>query len=158
MQTGLHSLWKVHLWVSESPSSCSSSLLQDLGYVVLSLHVVVQGNVSRYTGSSWSPRDTQSQETTLLRPFSIRPSEKWKSVTQRSRPQFSSKHLPRVRVWLGRSPHSSSSSAAIFLRQASQRVSSPTPDLVADPFLHSRPHDGPDPVLHLFRPQGYFLW
>ena len=33
------------MWVSESSSSHSSSLLQDLGYVVLSLHVMVQGKV-----------------------------------------------------------------------------------------------------------------
>ena len=41
-QTVPQSLWKVHLWVSQSPSSHRSSLLQDLGYVVLSLHVTVQ--------------------------------------------------------------------------------------------------------------------
>ena len=45
VQTGLHPLWKVLLWVSELPSSHSHSLLQDLGYVVLSLHVVVQGHM-----------------------------------------------------------------------------------------------------------------
>ena len=44
-QADLHRLWNVHLWVSESPSSCSSSLLQDLGYAVLSLHVMVQENM-----------------------------------------------------------------------------------------------------------------
>ena len=48
-QTDLHLLWKVHLWVPGSPSSGSSSLLQDLGYVVLSLHAVVQGNMCRVT-------------------------------------------------------------------------------------------------------------
>ena len=48
-QTDLHPLWKVHLWVSGSPSSRSSSLLQDLGYVVLSLHAVVQGNMCHVT-------------------------------------------------------------------------------------------------------------
>ena len=41
----LHPLWKVHLWVSKLPSSHSSSLLQDLGCGVLSLHVVVQENM-----------------------------------------------------------------------------------------------------------------
>ena len=44
-QTCLHPLWNVLLWVSESPSSQSSSLLQDLGCTVLSLHVVVQVNM-----------------------------------------------------------------------------------------------------------------
>ena len=48
-QTGLRPLWNVHLWVSESPSSHSSSLLQDLGYVVFSLPVVVQGSRRRVT-------------------------------------------------------------------------------------------------------------
>ena len=42
LQTDLHPPWNVLLWVSESPSSGSSSLLQDLGCAVLSLHVVVQ--------------------------------------------------------------------------------------------------------------------
>ena len=37
-QTVLQSLWKV----PKSPSSCSNSLLQYLGYVVISLHVIVQ--------------------------------------------------------------------------------------------------------------------
>ena len=46
-QTSLHPLWKAHLWVAELPSSHSSSPLQDVGYVVLSLHVVVQGNMCR---------------------------------------------------------------------------------------------------------------
>ena len=41
-QTDLYHLWRVHLWVSESPSSRSSSLLQDLRCAVLSLHVAVQ--------------------------------------------------------------------------------------------------------------------
>ena len=48
-QTVLHPLWKVHLWVSESPSSHSSCLLQGLGCTVLSLHSVVQGNMCRVT-------------------------------------------------------------------------------------------------------------
>ena len=46
-QTVFHPLWKAHSWVSESPSSHSSSLLQDLGYVVLSLHAVVQEHMCR---------------------------------------------------------------------------------------------------------------
>ena len=48
-QTGLPLLWKLHFCVSESPSSHSSSLLQDLGCPVLSLHSVVQGNMCRVT-------------------------------------------------------------------------------------------------------------
>ena len=32
LQTNLHPLWNVHFWVSEMPSSHSSSLLHDLGY------------------------------------------------------------------------------------------------------------------------------
>ena len=39
VQTGLHPLWKVPLWVSESPSSRRSPLLEDLGHVALGLHV-----------------------------------------------------------------------------------------------------------------------
>ena len=37
--TDFHSFWNVHLWVSESPFFRSSSLLQDLGGALLSLHV-----------------------------------------------------------------------------------------------------------------------
>ena len=44
VQTAVHPLWKVHWWVSKS-SSQSSSLLQDLGYIVLSLHEVIQENM-----------------------------------------------------------------------------------------------------------------
>ena len=47
--TVFHPLWKAHLWVSESPSSHSSSLLQDLGYIVFSLHVVGQENMCHVT-------------------------------------------------------------------------------------------------------------
>ena len=45
VHTGLISLWNVHLWVAKSPSSLRSSVLQDLGYDVLSLHVIVQENM-----------------------------------------------------------------------------------------------------------------
>ena len=45
MQTVLYPLWKVHSWFLELPSSHSSFLLQDLGYIVLSVHVVVQENM-----------------------------------------------------------------------------------------------------------------
>ena len=48
-QTDLHSLWKVHLWVSELPSSRSSSLLPDLGCTALSLQVVVQVTMCHVT-------------------------------------------------------------------------------------------------------------
>ena len=44
-ETDFHPLWNVHFWVSESPSSRSSSLLQDLGCTILSLHVLVQENM-----------------------------------------------------------------------------------------------------------------
>ena len=49
VQTGVHPLWKVHLWVSESPSSRSSCLLQGLGCAVPSLRAVVQGNTCSVT-------------------------------------------------------------------------------------------------------------
>ena len=76
-QTGLHPFWKALLWVSESPSSCTISLLQDLGYIFLSLHVMVQGkHVPCYTGSWWSPGKQMSQQSG----FSVPPSEKQKSV------------------------------------------------------------------------------
>ena len=45
MQTDFHPFWTVQWWVSESPSSHCSSLLQDLGCIILSLHVVVQENM-----------------------------------------------------------------------------------------------------------------
>ena len=45
MQTVLYPLWKVHSWFLELPSSHRSFLLQDLGYIVLSVHVVVQENM-----------------------------------------------------------------------------------------------------------------
>ena len=49
VQTDPHPLQNVHSWVSESPSSHSSSLLPGLGCVVLSLHVVVLENMCRVT-------------------------------------------------------------------------------------------------------------
>ncbi|KAF6084291.1 hypothetical protein HJG60_008568 [Phyllostomus discolor] len=49
MHTDLHPLQNVHLWASESPSSRSGSLLQDLGCAVLSLHVVAQETMCRVT-------------------------------------------------------------------------------------------------------------
>ena len=49
MQTVLQSFWKVPSWVSESLSSHSSSLYQDLGYIVLSLHIIVQEYMCRVT-------------------------------------------------------------------------------------------------------------
>ena len=60
MQTSLRPLWKVPLWVSESPSSRSSSLLQDLGRAALSLQAVAQGTMGRATrgrgGAQGGPR------------------------------------------------------------------------------------------------------
>ena len=47
-QTDLHPLWNVHLWVSESPPSHSSSLLE-VGRAVLSLCVAVQETTGRVT-------------------------------------------------------------------------------------------------------------
>ena len=41
-QRDIHPLWIVHSGVSESPSSCSSSLLQNLGCTALNLCVAVQ--------------------------------------------------------------------------------------------------------------------
>ena len=41
--THLHPLWNVHLWVSESPSSCNNSLFQDLGCAAFSFCIAVQG-------------------------------------------------------------------------------------------------------------------
>ena len=69
-QTVLHLLWKAHSWGSESPSSCISSLLQDLGYVVPRKYVPC------YIGSWWSPGGHRSQESG----FSVCPSEKQKST------------------------------------------------------------------------------
>ena len=54
-------------------------------------------------------REAQSQENS----DSLCPSEQ-KSAAQHSQSQFSSKHLPWIRAWLSRSPHSSISSAAVF--------------------------------------------
>ena len=48
-QTDLHPLWNVHLWVSESPSSCDSCLFWILWHAALSLHVVVQETMCHVT-------------------------------------------------------------------------------------------------------------
>ena len=80
-QTGLHPLWNMHLWVSESPSSRSSSLLQELGCAVLSLLCSGSGkHVPCCTGSWWCPGRHTSQESV----FSVYPLEKQKSATQHS--------------------------------------------------------------------------
>ena len=84
VQTGLHPIWNVLLWVSESPSSHSSTLLQDLGCAVLSLHVVL--HMPCYTGSWWSPGRHMSQDSG----FPMHPSEKQKSEAQLPWSQFSS--------------------------------------------------------------------
>ena len=49
VQTDPHPLQDAHSWVSESPSSHSSSLHQDLECAVLSLHLMTQGNMGRVT-------------------------------------------------------------------------------------------------------------
>ena len=94
-QTVLHPLWKVHLWVSESPSSLSSCLRQDLGYVVLSLHVVVGETCAMLHWITVESKNARIPREWLLR----RPSEKQKSAVQHSQSQFSSKHLPQICAW-----------------------------------------------------------
>ena len=77
MQTVLHPHWKVHLSVSESPSPHSSPLLQDLGYVVLSLHELVQESMCHVTLDHGG---VQGRHTSLGSGLSICPSEKQKSA------------------------------------------------------------------------------
>ena len=104
-QTILHPLWKLHSWVSELPSSRSSSLLQHLGYIVISLYVVVQETCAMLhqvmveSGEAHVPRE-------WLLCTSFREAEVYI-------PGHSSvpKHLLRIRAWLGRFPHSSISFA-----------------------------------------------
>ena len=84
----------------QSSSSHSSSLLLDLGYIVLSLHGSGK-HVPCYTGSWWSLGRYTSQEGG----FSVHPSEKQKSVAQQS--QLSSKHISQIHAWLGNFLHSS---------------------------------------------------
>ena len=73
-----------------------------------------------------------------------------------SRSQFSSKHLPQICAWLGRSPHRSISSLLTLFPPAwLLPLSQPTWFLFSKPrviSLHSRPHGGPGPVLH---PSGH---
>ena len=101
-------------------------------------------------------RDAQSQNND----FSLCPSEKQKSVTQHSWPQFSSKHPSWICTWLGRSLHSSISSALSSLGQlpsgphfcysrpcgvlSLQTLWLPpyTPDLMVEPHV-SGTHSGP---------------
>ena len=132
-QTGLHLLWKVHVWVSELPSSRSTSLLQDLGCAVLSLHAVVQGNMCRVTlGHGGVQGGTVPREWLLH--MSFREAE----VAQHFQSSFSSKHLSRIHAWLGRIPHSSTSSAMVlsFLLQTLWHAL--TTNFVAFP-LYTRP-------------------
>ena len=89
VQTGLHPLWKVHLWVSELPSSHSSSFLQVSGSGVHCTQPPCSGSrrhVLCYPGSWWSPGRHMSQDSD----FSVCPSQKQKSVAQYSWSQFSS--------------------------------------------------------------------
>ena len=92
-QMGLHPLWNVLLWVSEPPSSHSSSLPQGLGCSAFSLHAVIQKNMCIVLHWSWwGPGRQASQESG----FFLHPSEKQKPATQHSQSQFSSKHLPQT--------------------------------------------------------------
>ena len=148
MQTHLHSLWNVHsrvqsciVWQHLSPSGsgvhCPQPPCSGSGK-----------HVPCYTGSWWSPARNTSQDCG----FSGCPLEKPKYATQLSWSQFSSKHLPRIRVWLGRSLHSSISSAAVFsfLLQISWHAL--TPNHVASS-LHTRPRDS-TPLSAHFRIKG----
>ena len=82
VQTDPHPLWNVHLWVSESPSSHSSSLLQGLGCAVLSLHAVVQENMCCVTlGHGGVQGGTRPKRVTSPSLSSAGPSEKQKSAT-----------------------------------------------------------------------------
>ena len=73
------------LWGLES-HPLDAALLQDLGCVDLSLHVVAQENMPCCTVSWWNPERHTSQESD----FSVRPSEGPKSVARHSWSQFSS--------------------------------------------------------------------
>ena len=72
-QTVLYLLWKVHSRVSEMSSSHSSSLLQDLGYIVLTLHEWFRETCAVL---HWIMVESRAQESC----FSVRPSEKQKST------------------------------------------------------------------------------
>ena len=72
-----------------------------------------------YIGPWWSSGRHTSQESGL----SVCPSEKQKS-TFLVRVQFRSKHLSRIRAWLGRSPHNSISSLLTPFPQTARLLSS----------------------------------
>ena len=95
------------LWVSESSSSHSSSLLQDLGYTVLSLHAeVVQESICCVTLHRGG---VQGRHTSHESGFSVCPSEKWKSAVSAFLATVQpSKHLPLIHAWFDRFPLSSS--------------------------------------------------
>ena len=121
-QTVLHPLWKVHLWVSESPS-CSSFFLQDLGYIILSFHIVVQESMC-YVTLDHGGVQGGTRPKRVVSPY----------VLQRSRSQHflvtaqHSTHLSQIHAWFSmllhssisfsRSPHSSISSLLLSFPQA----------------------------------------
>ena len=131
MQTGLHPLWKVHCgfqsrYPPQQPSPSGS------GVCCSQLPCSGSGkDVPCYTGYGGVQGGTCPESG-----FSVCP------VIQHFRSQFSSKHLSWIRAWLGRSWHSSISSATVFsfLLQTSWQVLTPnrvafpyTPHLVARP-------------------------
>ena len=94
--------------------------------------LMVQGNMCHVTmdhGRHTSPESG----------FSVRTSEKPKSVVQHSQPQFSSKHFPQIRAWLGRSLHSSISSHLTPFPPA--RLLPSHLSVLMVEILHTRPHD-----------------
>ena len=90
-------LWKVHSWVSESPSSRSSSPLWYLGYLVLSLHVVVQENMCCMAPKRVARGDVQERHTSQESDFSVCPG------SQESRQirgcEAAGQHLVRQSPW-----------------------------------------------------------
>ena len=92
----------MHLWFSKSPSSLSSSLLQDLGYLVLSLHVIVQENMCHVALDYGEVREGASPKR-VASPHVPQRSRGLQApaTVQHSRP------LPLIRAWLGRFLHSS---------------------------------------------------
>ena len=119
--TVLQSLWNLHLWVSESPFSLSSSLLQDLGYVVRSLHVVVQGNMRVLHWIIVECRKAHTPRKWLLSTSFLE--AKVYSVSIPATVQHS-RHLPLIRAWFDRSPHISISSLLTPFPQPAQLPSS----------------------------------
>ena len=120
VQIVLCPFWKVLLWVSESPSPCSSSLFQELGCAVLSLHVVVQESMCHVTLDHGEVQEGTSQESG----FSIRPSEKHKSAFPGQSSTFNTSLTNLCFVWQVPAIPRSITLAGIFFRQVSQQASS----------------------------------